>query len=199
MGQRQRGSAGTGGLQELTAIQRVHACSPWCVAARRRDADCSETDAEPPARYQAARQCPLISGSKPAGRNRTDNVWRTRTRVLGWEIREISSASQEGGEGMIRVKKILYPTDFSSYSNQAYFHAVALAENHHASLTILFVYTPDMVTPGQPPDEAAASATGRTSSNKSARLTRASPVHHVLLDGNPAQKSCVTAATPTWT
>ena len=30
---------------------------------------------------------------------------------------------------MIRVQKILYATDFSSYSNQAYFHAVALAEN----------------------------------------------------------------------
>ena len=29
---------------------------------------------------------------------------------------------------MINIQKILYPTDFSSYSNQAYFHAVALAE-----------------------------------------------------------------------
>jgi nucleotide-binding universal stress UspA family protein len=41
---------------------------------------------------------------------------------------------------MIRIRKILYPTDFSSYSNQAYFHAVALAENHGASLTILYVF-----------------------------------------------------------
>src|SRR5207248_1200904 len=41
---------------------------------------------------------------------------------------------------MVHVKKILYPTDFSSYSNQAYFHAVALAENHGAQLTILYVY-----------------------------------------------------------
>ena len=41
---------------------------------------------------------------------------------------------------MIRIRKILYPTDFSSYSNQAYFHAVALAENHGAQLTILYVY-----------------------------------------------------------
>ena len=30
---------------------------------------------------------------------------------------------------MIHIKKILYSTDFSSYSNQAYFHAIALAEN----------------------------------------------------------------------
>jgi nucleotide-binding universal stress UspA family protein len=43
---------------------------------------------------------------------------------------------------MINIQRILYPTDFSSYSNQAYFHAVALAENHGASLTILFVYAP---------------------------------------------------------
>ena len=57
---------------------------------------------------------------------------------------------------MIRIQKILYPTDFSSYSNQAYFHAIALAENHGASLTVLFVYTPDIVTPGEPPDEEAA-------------------------------------------
>src|ERR1700737_2486686 len=44
-----------------------------------------------------------------------------------------------GGDGMIRIQKILYATDFSSYSNQAYFHAVALAESHGASLTVLFV------------------------------------------------------------
>jgi nucleotide-binding universal stress UspA family protein len=43
---------------------------------------------------------------------------------------------------MIHVKKILYATDFSSYSNQAYFHAIALAESHGASLTVLFVYAP---------------------------------------------------------
>src|SRR5947209_20245873 len=43
---------------------------------------------------------------------------------------------------MIHVKRILYPTDFSSHSNQAYFHAVALAETHGASLTILYVYVP---------------------------------------------------------
>ena len=57
---------------------------------------------------------------------------------------------------MIRIQQILYPTDFSSYSNQAYFHAVALAETHRASLTVLYVYTPDVATPGQPAAEAAA-------------------------------------------
>jgi len=57
---------------------------------------------------------------------------------------------------MINVKKILYPTDFSSYSNQAYFHAVALAENHRASLTVLFVHTPDFTAPDRPQDATAA-------------------------------------------
>lgn len=55
---------------------------------------------------------------------------------------------------MIRVKKILYATDFSPYSNQAYFHAVALAEAHGASLTILYVYAPGAGTPeGQGKDD----------------------------------------------
>jgi hypothetical protein len=40
---------------------------------------------------------------------------------------------------VIRVEKILYPTDFSSYSNQAYFHAIALAEQHQARVTVLYV------------------------------------------------------------
>jgi nucleotide-binding universal stress UspA family protein len=40
---------------------------------------------------------------------------------------------------MIRVTKILYPTDFSSYSNLAYFHAVGLAETYGASLTVVYV------------------------------------------------------------
>jgi nucleotide-binding universal stress UspA family protein len=48
---------------------------------------------------------------------------------------------------MINIKKILYPTDFSSYSNQAYFQAVALAENHGANLTILYVYSPGTAGP----------------------------------------------------
>jgi nucleotide-binding universal stress UspA family protein len=82
---------------------------------------------------------------------------------------------------MIHVKKVLYPTDFSSYSNQAYFHAVGLAENYGASLTVVYVYTPgsaetaggdrkfwrsqlEQVRPGNP----------------------GIPVHHVFLEGDPA-------------
>lgn len=44
---------------------------------------------------------------------------------------------------MLRIRTILYPTDFSSYSNQAYLHAVALAEIHRASLTVVFVASAD--------------------------------------------------------
>lgn len=81
---------------------------------------------------------------------------------------------------MIRIGKILYPTDFSTYSNQAYFHAVALAENHGASLTILFVHTPgvgegsreywqDQLEQIRPVDPRIA-------------------VNHVLLEGDPARE-----------
>src|SRR5262249_60819334 len=89
---------------------------------------------------------------------------------------------------MIRIRKILYPTDFSTYSNQAYFHAVALAENHGASLTVLYVY------PGAL-DSAPTTETG----GKDARYWREQPeqirpanphipAHHVLLEGDPAQE-----------
>jgi nucleotide-binding universal stress UspA family protein len=44
---------------------------------------------------------------------------------------------------MINVSNILYATDFSPHSNQAYFHAVAMAERHGADLTILHVCRPD--------------------------------------------------------
>lgn len=44
---------------------------------------------------------------------------------------------------MFRVRTILYPTDFSSFSNHAYFHAIALAENLGASLLIAYVATPE--------------------------------------------------------
>jgi nucleotide-binding universal stress UspA family protein len=43
---------------------------------------------------------------------------------------------------MLRIRTILYPTDFSSYSNQAYLHAVALAEAYRAALTVLYVGSP---------------------------------------------------------
>jgi nucleotide-binding universal stress UspA family protein len=89
---------------------------------------------------------------------------------------------------MIRVKKILYPTDFSSYSNQAYFHAVALAENHNASLTVLFVYTPDIVTPGEPPDEATAKRYWQNQLEQIRPVDPSIAVHHVLLEGDPARE-----------
>jgi nucleotide-binding universal stress UspA family protein len=84
---------------------------------------------------------------------------------------------------MYRVKKILYATDFSSYSNQAYFHAVALAEQHHASLTILFVYNPG--SNSMSPSE-------RSYWRKQLESIRPSnpdiPTHHVFLEGDPASE-----------
>lgn len=44
---------------------------------------------------------------------------------------------------MLRAPTILYPTDFSSYSNQAYLHAVALAETHRATMTVVYVAQPE--------------------------------------------------------
>ena len=84
---------------------------------------------------------------------------------------------------MIRVKKILYPTDFSSYSNQAYFHALGLAEAYGASLTIVYVYTPGSERQGDP------SAERRYWRNQleQIRPTNANiPVSHVLLEGDAA-------------
>jgi nucleotide-binding universal stress UspA family protein len=82
---------------------------------------------------------------------------------------------------MIHVKKILYPTDFSSYSNQAYFHAVGLAETYGASLTLVYVYTPG-----------SADAAGGDRKHWRSQLEQIRPanpdisVHHVFLEGDPA-------------
>ena len=84
---------------------------------------------------------------------------------------------------MIRIKKILYPTDFSSYSNQAYFHAVSLAEKHGAGLTVLFVWSPDMVTPGNPLDPR---SYWRSQLEQIRPVDPRIPVRHVLLEGNAA-------------
>lgn len=78
---------------------------------------------------------------------------------------------------MIRVTRILYPTDFSSYSNLAYFHAVGLAETYGASLTVVYVHSGsgdarhwraqlEQVRPGNP------------------KIA----VSHVLLEGDPAEE-----------
>jgi nucleotide-binding universal stress UspA family protein len=87
---------------------------------------------------------------------------------------------------MIHVKKILYPTDFSSYSNQAYFHAVALAENHGASLTVLFVHTPDFAAPEGPRDPARARRYWQSQLEQIRPLNPDIPVQHIFLEGDPA-------------
>jgi nucleotide-binding universal stress UspA family protein len=84
---------------------------------------------------------------------------------------------------VIRIAKILYPTDFSSYSNQAYFHAIALAENHGASLTILFVYNPESSTQG---DEAADRRYWREQLEQIRPTDPRIAIRHVFLEGDPA-------------
>ena len=86
---------------------------------------------------------------------------------------------------MIHVKKILYPTDFSSYSNQAYFHAVAMAEHHRASLTIVYVFVPGTST-GL--DEGADKRHWRDQLEQIRPANPAIAVHHVFLEGNPASE-----------
>jgi nucleotide-binding universal stress UspA family protein len=87
---------------------------------------------------------------------------------------------------MISIRKILYPTDFSSYSNQAYFHAVALAESHGASLTILYVYSPSFGT------KEVGSSRGEDRQYWREQLQQIRPVdarisvQHILLEGDPA-------------
>jgi nucleotide-binding universal stress UspA family protein len=88
---------------------------------------------------------------------------------------------------MINIQKILYATDFSSYSNQAYFHAVTLAESHEASLTILYVYSPHTAAPTQAPggDER---AYWREQLEQIRPLNPHIPVHHVFVEGDPASE-----------
>jgi nucleotide-binding universal stress UspA family protein len=87
---------------------------------------------------------------------------------------------------MIHVKKILYPTDFSPYSNQAYFHAITLAESHKASLTILFVHSPSQGTPDSSSGVVEDRAYWR---NQLEQIRPTNPdiaVNHVFLQGDPA-------------
>lgn len=88
---------------------------------------------------------------------------------------------------MIHVKKILYATDFSSYSNQAYFHAIALAEHHKASLTILYVYTPD-ATQQSPGINGTERQHWREQLEQIRPVNASIPVHHVMLDGEAASE-----------
>jgi nucleotide-binding universal stress UspA family protein len=87
---------------------------------------------------------------------------------------------------MIRIRKILYPTDFSPYSNQAYFHAIALAEKHQASLTILYVYVPGTPVTGTAGNGAADRRYWQEQLEQIRPVDPGIPVHHVLLEGDPA-------------
>jgi nucleotide-binding universal stress UspA family protein len=84
---------------------------------------------------------------------------------------------------MINVRKILYATDFSSYSNQAYFHAVALADHHRASLTVAYVFSPGQASAGKGEGD---------KGYWKAQLEQIRPVdsrikvQHVMLEGDPA-------------
>ena len=80
---------------------------------------------------------------------------------------------------MIRIKTILYPTDFSTYSNQAYFHAVGLAEHYGASLTVVYVYPPGS-------EEGGDRRHVRGQLEQIRPANPAIPVTHVFLEGDPA-------------
>jgi nucleotide-binding universal stress UspA family protein len=89
---------------------------------------------------------------------------------------------------MIRITKILYATDFSSYSNQAYFHAIALAENHGASLTVLFVHGRDMAAPEAAGDEGYSRSYWRSQLEQIRPTNPDIPVRHVFLEGDAAEE-----------
>lgn len=77
---------------------------------------------------------------------------------------------------MTPIRTILYPTDFSPYSNQAYFHAVGLAEAHGASLTVVHVLPSGSMDSGYWRDQLEQVRPGNP------RI----PVLHELLEGDPA-------------
>jgi len=88
---------------------------------------------------------------------------------------------------VIRISKILYPTDFSSHSNQAYFHAVALAEKHGASLSIAFVYSPSFFGTTEVRGEAGRDQEyWRNQLEQIRPVDPRIPVRHVFLEGDPA-------------
>jgi nucleotide-binding universal stress UspA family protein len=97
---------------------------------------------------------------------------------------------------MINVQNILYATDFSPQSNQAYFHAVGLAEHFNASLTIVFVYSPSVTVPvgaevGMPPTAVADQDDREYWRGQLEQIRPVNPairIRHVLLTGNPAEE-----------
>jgi nucleotide-binding universal stress UspA family protein len=94
---------------------------------------------------------------------------------------------------VITVRNVLYATDFSPYANQAYFHAVALARSHGATLIIVHVYEaaplPLAAAPMMPPplpDDPAEQGRRRAELEQIRPLDASIPVRHVLLVGEPA-------------
>lgn len=85
---------------------------------------------------------------------------------------------------MIRVNHVIYPTDFSSYANQAYFHAVGLAETYRANLTVIHVFNPGG------PNAGMAVADAREYWRRQLEQVRPAnpriPVGHAFLEGDPA-------------
>jgi nucleotide-binding universal stress UspA family protein len=87
---------------------------------------------------------------------------------------------------LIHINKILYATDFSSYSNQAYFHAVGLAKLHKAKLVISYVYDPDHADlpppcdPNLPPEDF-----WKSQLEQIRPLDDSIPVEHLFLIGDP--------------
>jgi nucleotide-binding universal stress UspA family protein len=84
---------------------------------------------------------------------------------------------------MLTIRSILYPTDFSSFSTHAYFHAVTMAEACRANLTVVYVYSPSGKT---------APAVERAYWREQLETLRPSnsniPVTHVLLEGKPSEE-----------
>lgn len=83
---------------------------------------------------------------------------------------------------MIRIRSIVYPTDFSSYSNQAYFHAVGLAEQYGAALTVVFVYNAAVDEQSRGKEYWAKQLADVRPGNPKI------PVTHAVLEGDPASE-----------
>ncbi len=89
---------------------------------------------------------------------------------------------------MIRITKILYATDFSTFSNQAYFHAVSLAQKHGAGLTVLFVYHPERTPAPGAADAEAARGYWKAQLEQIRPVDPGISVRHVMLEGDPADQ-----------
>jgi nucleotide-binding universal stress UspA family protein len=87
---------------------------------------------------------------------------------------------------MINVQRILYPTDFSSYSNQAYLHALSLAETHGAGLAIVHTLVPGATRLDEDASLPADRNYWRKQLEQIHPLDQSLPVEHVLLEGDPA-------------